>query len=196
LSQIKGNLENNPKGTQLAVAALNIIAQASSSASGASSDEARAELPIHMALLLGDSGSIAAMDRQLKYRSHWIEFASADQDDQTRLTAIKALCSLSRTGLGERNLGQVETCLTAIDKLLKLINENESTEALRLRTEALAAKTKLVSFLKENNADLDAAILAAGDKRKPQAVRDEVRKNFDLQKTVAALQDTAFKFRS
>src|SRR5882724_8371138 len=74
LSQIKGNLENNRKGTQLAVAALNIIAQASSSAMGASPDEARAELPIHMALLLGDSGLIAAMDRQLKYRSYWIEF--------------------------------------------------------------------------------------------------------------------------
>jgi hypothetical protein len=194
----KGDWGKDPRQTQLAVAALNIIAQASSSKGGQSDVAARAELPIHVALLYGDAGSIAVLDRELMQSDRWVEFASADPDNSTRLTAIKALDSLCRRALSDGNLSRVEACIKSIDRLLDLINEDESTEALQLHTVALSVKTKLGLYLQNKNADLDAATtLAQGETRDAASIRLAIRKEmFHLTDTVTALQDSLYKLRS
>jgi hypothetical protein len=194
----KGDWGKDPRQTQLAVAALNIIAQASSSKGGESDVAARAELPIHVALLYGDAGSIAVLDRELMQSDRWVEFASADPDNSTRLTAIKALDSLCRRALGDGNLSRVEACVKSIDRLLDLINEDESKEALQLHTAALSVKTKLGLYLRNKTADLDAAtILAKGETRDAAAIRLAIRKEtFHFGDTVTALQDSLYKLRS
>jgi hypothetical protein len=194
----KGDWGKDPRQTQLAVAALNIIAQASSSKGGESDVAARAELPIHVALLYGDAGSIAVLDRELMQSDRWVEFASADPDNSTRLTAIKALDSLCRRALSDGNLSRVEACIKSIDRLLDLINEDESTEALQLHTAALSVKAKLGLYLQNKNADLDAATtLGQGEMRNAATMRLAIRKEmFHLTDTVTALQDSLFKLRS
>jgi hypothetical protein len=194
----KGDWGKDPRQTQLAVAALNIIAQASSSKGGESDVAARAELPIHVALLYGDAGSIAVLDRELTQSDRWVEFASADPDNSTRLTAIKALDSLCRRALSDGNLSRVEACVKSIDRLLNLINEDESTEALQLHTAGLSVKTKLGLYLQNKSADLDAATtLAQGETRDAASIRLAIRKEmFHFGDTVTALQDSLYKLRS
>jgi hypothetical protein len=140
--------------------ALDIIGQASSDATGRSSAEARAVLPLYMALILGEPGAAAAMDPDLRKLKWWAAMASVDDRDTTRVTAIQALSGICRKALIDGQLDVVSRGVEAMDQLLELIPDDESLEAKNLRTKALTAKSLLARHLRKRPDLLVAAKLS------------------------------------
>ncbi len=198
LGQVKDSFGDSPRGKQLAVAALNIIAQASTSDGGQSSAHSRAELPLHMALLINDPGSLVMLDPELLHLNDWFDFASADAEDSTRVTAIQALCSLSKRAVQNGRLDRLEHCTNLVEQLLTFL---AGQDALKEHVEdgtapppptpemtaALIAMTRLQIFFTEHAAQVQAAKLPTGDRRDPQAVMAGVRERYE--KAVAVLQE-------
>jgi hypothetical protein len=129
LTHIESSLKDSPRSRQMAVAALNIIAQASSNQDAKSNPVDRKALPVIMALFLNDSGSIAALDSHLNCLDQWIDFARWDEDDRTRVTAIRALGSIARGASREQDVPRLEKCVSLMAELSKLIEESKTSDS-------------------------------------------------------------------
>lgn len=200
LSQVKDSFGQSPRGKQMAVATLNIVAQASTSGGGESNVHSRAELPLHMALLIGDPGSLVMLDPQLKHLDDWFDFATADAEDSTRLTAIQALCSLSKKAVQEGRLDRLERCTNRVELLLTYLAGRDALENQAEGhtptmppspevTGALIAMSRLQVFFTEHDAQLRAVRLPPDDPRDAQAVLASVRARYET--AVAALQEVS-----
>lgn len=128
LAYIKQNPDQFKTGSQVAIAALSIIADASSDEGGLSDPVARRAMPVKMALILNDAGSVVAMDPSLKLIDKWWDSALWADDDAVQVTAIKALSAICRRALQDEtatNLPLAVTCLVRIDALRRRFQEKE-----------------------------------------------------------------------
>ena len=116
-------LKSVDKEPQMITSALEIIAQASGDKDGKSSAALRAALPIKLALLRGDAGSVATMDPTLKHAGIWLQLARFDDDDLPRTTAIRALCMIARVAAGRKDNELAAKCVVHADELRRLLEE-------------------------------------------------------------------------
>jgi len=184
-SQIK----ENPKHVQALLSILNIIAQASVSGTGDSDSKARAIMPMHLALLMGQPGGLAAMDVDYRYVDDWVALALADDSHTVRVTAIQALTGICQKALRAGRLEVVSKGVEAVNELLDLIPEDQAT----VRAPAVAARSQLASFITKQHQLLDAAELPHGDPRTAENVKSKIRDalgnaNVAAQETKTTLQ--------
>ena len=165
---------------------LDIIAQASSDSTGHSSADARAVLPLYMALILGEPGAAAGMDPNLRKLKWWLSMASVDDSDATRVTAVQALSGICRSALINGQLDVVFCGVNAMVQLLDLISDDDSLESKNLRTKALNAKFMLARYLKNHPELLERArlskepLLSAELSGNPQFLRSAIEKYLPL----------------
>ncbi|PYJ78859.1 MAG: hypothetical protein DME69_07070 [Verrucomicrobia bacterium] len=164
-------IKENPKHVQALLSILNIIAQASASGTGDSDAKARAIMPMHLALLMGQPGGLAAMDVDYRYVDDWVALALADDSHTIRVTAIQALTGICQKALRAGRLDVVSKGVEAVNELLALIPEDQAT----VRAPAVAARSQLASFITKQHQLLDAAQLPDGDRRTAENVKSEVR---------------------
>jgi hypothetical protein len=194
------DLIKNEKRVQALLSILNIVAQASSSDTGNSDAKARAIMPFQLALLLGQPGGVAAMDTEYKYLDDWVAIASADNSNQTRVTAIQALGGVCQKALLEGRLDVLSKGVKAVDQLLALIPEEQAA----LRGSATAARAQLAFFIaKEQNLLAAAKLFDPRDTRDQDLLRSEIQNAFPdaatkaqetkqtLTATVAKLEDSS-----
>ena len=187
----------NAKRAQLTIAALHIIAEADTDESGESKQADRAELPIHMALLMNDPASIAVLDPECQYMKLWVDFAKVDQDDATRLTAIKALCALCRKALYDGQLSRMDRCLDNIKDLTNVFDHSTLVDPTTPYSMANIAWSRLTSDLKNADSSISAASFKdSDDKRSLDQIRIAVRKQLDITDQVGKVLDTAFQTRN
>jgi hypothetical protein len=170
LAYIRDNRQQFAKSPQIAVAALSIIAEASSDTSGNSDPVSRKVMPVKMALLLNDPGSVAATDPSLKLIPNWWDTAFWAEDDSIQATAMKALCAICRAAIRDErqlNLPLAAQCVEAIDALRRRLLEKESgfadrganlcgdgesaprLTAVRIRLEALTEVGRIYSDVRD-----------------------------------------------
>jgi hypothetical protein len=187
-------IKENPKHVQALLSILNIIAQASASGTGDSDAKARAIMPMHLALLMGQPGGLAAMDVDYRYVDDWVALALADDSHTIRVTAIQALTGICQKALRAGRLDVVSKGVEAVNQLLALIPEDQAT----MRAPAVAARSQLASFITKQHQLLDTAKLPADDQRMAENVRLEIRGAFGdavavAQETKSTLQATYAK---
>lgn len=112
---------NDEKNIQALLSILDIVAQASADDEGWSEAEARKLMPLNLALILGESGCVAALDPDYKYLSKWVGTAMSDNHPRTLATAVKALHGIGLRALREGKLPVVEECISSIEQLIKNI---------------------------------------------------------------------------
>ena len=187
-------IKENPKHVQALLSILNIIAQASASGTGDSDAKARAIMPMHLALLMGQPGGLAAMDVDYRYVDDWVALALADDSHTVRVTAIQALTGICQKALRAGRRDVVSKGVEAVNELLDLIPEDQAT----VRAPAVAARSQLASFITKQHQLLDAAQLPDGDRRIAENVKSEIRAaignaNVAAQETKSTLQATYAK---
>jgi len=149
LAYIKQNPDQFKSGSQIAIAALSIIADASSDEGGLSDPVARRAMPLKMALILNDAGSVVAMDPSLKLIEKWWDTALWADDDAVQVTAIKALSAICRGALRDEkpeNLSLAAKCLEKVDALRRRFQEKEivgGDQLISLNDSEVAKRTAL-----------------------------------------------------
>jgi hypothetical protein len=204
------SLKKHERSVPALLSILDIAAQASSSDRGASNAEARAVLPIHLALLLGEAGTVAELDRDCVHAKTWVELAKVATQDETRLTAIEALVPLAKKALADRRLGALSSCVRDLDDLLGLIRHIETAgggpeggagpsdpkvvKVMAVRTAALGARADLAYFLEKNRSAVALAELEKGAVGDAVELRNRVLSAFPA--AVATAQDAKIELRS
>jgi hypothetical protein len=183
LTYIRDNQQRFAKCPQIGVAALSIIAEASSDSSGNSDPLSRKAMPVKMALLLNDPGSVATTDPSLELIPKWWDTAFWAEDDSIQATAIKALCAICRAAIRDfsdriRSQGYAEQqlntklptqCVDAIDLLRRRLLEKQTgfvdrianlsgdgeAAAVRIRLEALREVSRIYSDVKSDMSHSD-----------------------------------------
>jgi hypothetical protein len=135
---------NDEKNIQALLSILDIVAQASADDGGWSEAEARKLMPLNLALILGESGCVAALDPHYKYLKQWVGTAMSDNHPRTLATAVKALHGIGLRALREQNLPVVEECISSIEQLIKNIPPSPKLdEASPFLVAAISARAQL-----------------------------------------------------
>jgi hypothetical protein len=171
---------------------LNITAQASSAEDARSEAETRRLIPINLALILNESGCVAALDADAKYVEKWVGTAMSDATPRTLSTAIRALRGITMREIEKGNVKAAYKCLTCIDELINALPQPRAQEPVStILTEARATRYQLISFIlatplaSQDKANSDAILAYAQNKNKEQSDIESVlesRKNLEEQK--------------
>lgn len=148
LSNLDTVAENDAQKREMGVAVLNVIAQSSTSASGDSDPRSRAELPLRLGLLTGTAGMVATIDRDFSKRDMWIEIPRTENDN-VRLTAVRALSHIARYCAATGRWSEVETSVSDMLELTGFF-----MESVDKRVEALADVVKLGGYFERNDTSL------------------------------------------
>ena len=145
---------NDEKNIQALLSILDIVAQASADDKGWSEAEARKLMPLNLALILGESGCVAALDPHYKYLTQWVGTAMSDNHPRTLATAVKALHGIGLRALREEKLPVVEECISSIEQLIKNIPPSPNPdEASPFLVAAISARAQLRQSLVESGAN-------------------------------------------
>jgi hypothetical protein len=135
---------NDEKNIQALLSILDIVAQASADDKGWSEAEARKLMPLNLALILGESGCVAALDPHYKYLTQWVGTAMSDNHPRTLATAVKALHGIGLRALREEKLPVVEECISSIEQLINNIPPSPNPdEASPFLVAAISSRAQL-----------------------------------------------------
>jgi len=159
----------HPKKVQAMLAILDIVAQASSSKKGDSRAESRELLPIRLSLLLGEPGAVIELDPDGIHLDDWVNLAAADNQDETRVCAMRALAQLGKKSLVNRRLDILKKVVDKMEYLQKFTPEgsNDDTakvdEAAKVQSSVSTARSDLAVFISNHQDDLDSASFINGN---------------------------------